>query len=99
MIISRQKNHFIKTRYEKDWSLYKTKKLLYEIVKKYLERLFSKDKPKLISNNKNFWRTIRPYFSETGKVSNETMISEKDCIVFDDRRLSKIFNTHLINIT
>ena len=46
MTISRLKNHFIKTRYEKDWSLHKTKKLLCEIVKKYLERLFSKDKPK-----------------------------------------------------
>ena len=26
------------------------------------------------------------------------MISEKDCIVSDDRRLSKIFNEHFINI-
>ena len=27
------------------------------------------------------------------------MISEKDCIVSDDRRLSEIFNTHFINIS
>ena len=27
------------------------------------------------------------------------MISEKDCIVFDDWRLSEIFNTHFVNIT
>ena len=27
------------------------------------------------------------------------MISEKDCIVSDDRRLSEIFNTHFINVT
>ena len=27
------------------------------------------------------------------------MISEKNCIVFDDRRLSEIFNEHFINIT
>ena len=27
------------------------------------------------------------------------MISEKDCLVSDDRRLSEIFNTHFINIT
>ena len=27
------------------------------------------------------------------------MISEKDCIVSDDRRLSEIFNKHFINIT
>ena len=27
------------------------------------------------------------------------MISEKDCIISDDKRLSEIFNTHFINIT
>ena len=27
------------------------------------------------------------------------MISEKDCITFDDRRPSEIFKTHFINIT
>ena len=27
------------------------------------------------------------------------MISEKDCIVSDDRRLSEIFKTHFINVT
>ena len=34
-----------------------------------------------------------------GNFSNKFMISEKDCIVSDDRRLSEIFNTHFINVT
>ena len=47
----------------------------------------------LKSDNKNFWRTFKPYFSDKGKFFNKIMISEKDCIV------SEIFNTHFINIT
>ena len=34
-----------------------------------------------------------------GNFSNKFMISEKDCTVSDDRRLSEIFNTHFINVT
>ena len=39
------------------------------------------------------------YFSDRGDFSKKNIISEKDCIVSDDRRLSEIFNEHFINIT
>ena len=44
---------------------------------------------------------MKPYFSDKGNFSNKLMISEKDYIVSDDRRLSEIFNTlrFFINIT
>ena len=50
---------------------------------------FSKLNPKLVLGNKNFWRTIKPYFSDQGKLqgSNKIMISAKNCLVSDDRRL------------
>ena len=69
------------------------------MLRKTKKYYFSKVKPKLVSDNINFWQTIKPYFSDKGNFSNKTMISEKDYIVSDDRRLSEIFNTHFINIT
>ena len=68
------------------------------MLRKTKKDYFSKLNPKLVSGNKNFWRTIKPYFSEKGNFSDKIMISEKDCIVSDDRRLSKVFNEHFINI-
>ena len=61
---------------------------------------FSKLNPKLVLGNKNFWRTIKPYFLDQGKLqgSNKIMISEKNCLVSDDRRLFDMFNEHFINI-
>ena len=38
-------------------------------------------------------------FSDKGNFSNKIMISEKDCIVSDDRRVSEVFNEHFINTT
>ena len=70
-----------------------------KLLRKTKKDYFSKLKPKLVLANKNFWRTIKPYFSDKGNFYNKIMISEKDFIVSDDRRLSEIFNEHLINIS
>ena len=94
MVRSRLKNHFNKSRSDENWSLYKTQRSF--CMKLYY---FSKLNPKLVSDNKNFWRTIKSHFSDKRNFSNKIMILEKDCIVSDDRRLSVIFSTHFINIT
>ena len=100
MIRSRLKNRFHKTRSDENWLLYKTQiNLCTKLLRKTKKDYFSKLNPKLVSGNKNFWRTIKPYFFDKGNFSNKIIISEKDCIVSDDRRLSEIFNQHFINIT
>ena len=53
----------------------------------------------MYQTGKNFWQTIKPYFSDKDNFSNKKTISEKDFIVSDDRRLSEIFNEHFIDIT
>ena len=50
-------------------------------------------------DDKNFWQTINPYFSDKRNSSNKLMTSEKDYIVSYDKRLSEIFNENVINIT
>ena len=102
MIRSRLKNRFNKTRSDENWSLYKTQSNFctkFLRTTKTKKDYFSKVNPKLVSDNKNVWRNIKPYFTDKGNFSNEIVISEKNCIVSDDRRLSEIFNTHFINIT
>ena len=100
MIRPRLKNCFNKTRSDENWTLYKTlRNFCTKLLRKTKKYYFSKVNPKLVSDNKNFWRTIKPYFSDKGNFSNKIMISQKNCIVSDDRRLSEIFNTQFINIT
>ena len=100
MIRSRLKRRFNKTRSDKNWALYKTQRnFCTKLLRKTKKDYFSKVNPKLVSNNKNFLRTIKPHFSDKGNFSNKIMISEKYYIVSDDRRLSEIFNTYFINIT
>ena len=52
--------------------------------------------PKLVSDSKYFWQTIKRYFSDKGNFSNKIVIPEK---VDEERGLSEIFNKHFIHIT
>ena len=100
MIRSRLKNRFDKTRSDENWTLYKIQRnFCAKLLRKTKKYYFWKVNPELTSDNKNFWRTIKPNFSDKGNVSNKIMITGKDGIVSYDRRLSDIFNTHFINIT
>ena len=99
VIRSRLKNRFNKTRSDENLLLCKTQrnfstKLLRNTKKDY----FSRVNRKLVSDNKSTWQTIKPYFSNKVKTAIKIMVSEKDCIVSDDGRLSEIFNEHFFNI-
>ena len=63
MTRSRLKNYFNKTRSNENWSLYKTQRnFCTELFRRAKTDFFSKISPKLVSDNKNFCPTIKPYF-------------------------------------
>ena len=73
-------------------------------VKNYLNLVsfivfFYKVNPKLISDNKNCWRIIKPSFSGKCNFPKKIIISEKDFIVSDIGGLCEVFNEHLLNVT
>ena len=75
---SRLKNRFNKTRMDENWSLFRTERnLCPKLLRKTKEDYYSKVNPKLVSDNKIFWRTIKPYFSDKENFSNKIIISKK----------------------
>ena len=98
-IRSRLKNCFNKTRSDERWHPTKHWGTFVRIVKKDWKRLFFKRKPKHLSDNKYFWQTIKPYFSDKGNSLTNLLFQKKDCIVSNDRKLSEIAKTRFIGIT
>ena len=48
--------------------------------------------------NKEFWKTIRPFFTNKGCLENtDIMLIHDDEIITDDKTLAKTFNEHYIN--
>ena len=51
-----------------------------------------------ITDNKKFWKTIWPFFSDKLYNQNKIIIIEKDCIIINKQKSTPV-NNYLINIT
>jgi len=54
---------------------------------------------KQITDNKIFWKTVRPFFSNKGPISEKITLVENDELIKDDKEIGKMFNEFFINIT
>ena len=62
--------------------------------KVYLEKL----NIEVITDNKTFWKTARPYFSDDNKSSKITLV-EIDIATAGEKRVTELINKYFINIT
>ena len=86
---SKLKNIFHKTRAKEDWNNYKKQRnfcvnLLRNTKKDYFQKLNIKD----LTDNKKFWKTIKPFLSNKGLNSNKLMLREKDVVAADEKALA-----------
>ena len=52
-----------------------------------------------VQTNTDFWKLVKPFLTNKGFFENvEIMLTEKDKIVTEEKKLVKIFNDHYINI-
>ena len=63
--------------------------------KAYFEKLNIKE----IGDNKTFWETVRPYFSDKDNKSSKITLLENDIVIADEKRVAELMNKYFINIT
>ena len=63
--------------------------------KDYFQNLNLRD----LSDNRKFWKTIKPYFSNKGLNSKKFLFKEKGNFVSNEKQLAPIMNSFIINIT
>ena len=73
---------------EKDNALRKTKT-------EYFQKLNVKD----LSDNRKFWKTVKPFFSNKGLNSNKLMLKENNRLITEEKELATVMNTFFVNIT
>ena len=52
-----------------------------------------------MSDNKKFWKIIKPFFSNKGLNSNELILREKDVLITDQKALLTLMNKYFVNVT
>ena len=69
--------------------------LLRKTKKAYFEKLNIKE----IGDNKTFWKTVRPYFSDKDNKSSKITLVENNIVIADEKRVAELMNKYFINIT
>ena len=97
---SKLETKYNKKRNYENWSLYQKQRnyclsLLRKTKKAYFEKLNIKE----IGDNKTFWKTTWPYFSDKDNKSSKITLVENNIVIADKKRVSELMNKYFINIT
>ena len=99
MLRSKLRNKFLKSRSNKDRKAYKKQgnlcvSLLRQNKKDYFETLDIKS----VTDNKMFWKTVAPLFSNKSKASNKITLSENEKLITNDQKSAEVFNNYFNSI-
>ena len=67
------------------------------LYKKERKNFFNKLNPSFVNDNKLFWKTIKPFFSNKGSSGSNIKLVEKDEILQDDKKIAEELNTFFKN--
>ena len=102
MLRSRLKNNLKKKRSDENWYNYKKQRnFCVKFLRHTKEKYFSYINVKSISDSKKLWKTIKPFFSNKGLNTNNTILVENNEIVREDETIANVnnyftkFTTHL----
>ena len=93
---SRLRNKFLSDRTEISRKEYKKQRNF--CVKRAKKEHFGNLDINCISDNKNFWQTVKPLFSNKVKSKTTIKLVENDKMIDDETKIEKIFNEYFVNI-
>ena len=83
-----------------NWNNYKNQRnFCVKLLRQTKEKYFSDINVKSISDNKKFWKIIKPFFSHKGLNTNKIMLVENNEIVREEEIMADIINNYFTNIT
>ena len=83
---SQLKETYNKNHNYENWYLYqKQRNFCVSLLRKTKRNYFKNVKIQDLTDNKKFWKTIRPYFSDNGYNETKITIVEKDSIITDEK--------------
>ena len=97
---SRCKNAFYKNRAAENWEKYRKfrndcVKLTKKVKKEYFENLNLNS----ITDNKKFWKSVKPNFTNKTKKNEKIILVENENIISENKEIAEIMNDYFVNIT
>ena len=100
MLRSRLKNKHSNSRTVENWNNFRKQrnrcvKLFRQAKKDYCNKLDIN----LVTDNRKFWKTVKPALSDKCQSNNKIVLVEDDEIIFDDTEVAEIFNSFFVTVT
>ena len=64
-----------------------------------MKEYFNSLNMKHVSDNKLFWKTVKPFFNDKGSNSSKITLVEENNIISDEEEIANIMNNYFINVT
>ena len=95
---SRLRNKFLKYPNGNNKRIYnKHRNYCVNLLRKEKKKYYNNIDLKLLTDNKLFWKTIKPLFSEKNNISRKITLIEKDDIVSNDKEIAETMNEFFSN--
>ena len=96
---SRLGNKFLRSKTDISREEYKKQRnLCVCLLKKAKNEHFTNPDTKSVTDNKKFWQTVKPLFSNKVKAKTVIKLVENDIMIEDESEIAKIFNKYFVNI-
>ena len=93
MVRSKLRNKYCKLKTEESYIAYKKqRKYCVSIIRKAKYEFFEHLNHKLITDNKTFWKNVKPCFSDKVPTNKSITLLEKNVIVTEPVKCAEIFN-------
>ena len=97
---SKLRNTFNKQRCSENWQNYKRQLNICSSILKSTKKTFLENlNINKITDSKKFWKTVKPFFTDKCKTSNNIISTEKYETLNDNKKISNTFNEYFTNIT
>ena len=99
-IMVRLSNEFNKSQTPENWKKYKQQRnKCISVLKGTKINYFNNLNPKVITDYKKFWSTVKPLFSDKSKAMNTIVLHEKGKVIKNYKRVSEVLNKYFRNLT
>ena len=99
MTRSRLRNKFLKApSKESEDKFKKQRNFCVNLLKKVKKTYYNNLDMNIVLDNKKFWKTIKPLFSDKNQLNNKIVLIEGDAIVSDDSKVASTFNDYFSGI-
>ena len=100
MLRSRLKNRYNKSRTAEHWEAFcRQRNLCVRLFRREKRNFYKNLNISDITDNKKFWKTVKPVISDKGQSNSRITLIENDTIISNDKEVAETLNGYFVSIT